>query len=368
MNDDYNRDLYCICGLPFDAITSIEAASKVIESVENRNQCFLSTPNLNFLIACEKDVDFRDSVINSELSIADGMPIIWIARLLGLPFQDRIAGSSLFEQLGKATDAKKILKVFFFGGEEGIAKRACEKIAQLYPAMRCGGYINPGFYSAYEMSKTEYIQIINASQSDFLVVSLGARKGQAWIENNRNFLSVPVISHLGAVINFVAGSVKRSPIIMQKMGLEWLWRIKEEPNLWRRYLHDGFALIRLLVNKVFPYALWMKMNRRHISYEKPVIEKVANSQSNEVHLRLLGSFHQEALEEFRSILRDLAKNQQNLILDLSGVSYIDSAFLGLILIHRKHCVSLGKTIEFKHIPTDVRKIFNWCGANFLLEA
>lgn len=84
------------------------------------------------------------------------------------------------------------------------------------------------------MSNAETIERINASGADFLVVSLGARKGQAWIMQNRQHLSVLLISHLDAMVNFVAGTVSRAQQWMQRFGLEWLWRIKEEPVLWRR--------------------------------------------------------------------------------------------------------------------------------------
>jgi len=89
------------------------------------------------------------------------------------------------------------------------------------------------------------LQAINASQADFLVVALGAKKGQAWILHNLEHLQVPVVSHLGAVVNFVAGTVQRAPAAWQRAGLEWLWRIKEEPALFGRYWNDGLALFGL---------------------------------------------------------------------------------------------------------------------------
>jgi len=80
----------------------------------------------------------------------------------------------------------------------------------------------------------------------------GRQKGQAWIEHNRTHITVPIISHLGAVINFVAGKLSRAPVWVQRTGLEWLWRIKEEPSLWRRYASDGLVLLKLLITRVVP--------------------------------------------------------------------------------------------------------------------
>lgn len=100
------------------------------------------------------------------------------------------------------------------------------------------------------MSAPELLAQINATGAHFLVVSLGAQKGQAWIVQNMEQLTIPVISHLGAVVNFVAGEVNRAPMWMRKVGLEWLWRIKEEPSLWRRYAADAWLVSRILFKRI----------------------------------------------------------------------------------------------------------------------
>ena len=104
MPPDFNRDVHCLFGLPFDAVTLAEAEQRVRSAADQRASCFLSTPNLNFLIGCQTDAAFRDSVINSDLSIADGAPILWLSKLLGIPIHERVAGSSLFERLRHGTD------------------------------------------------------------------------------------------------------------------------------------------------------------------------------------------------------------------------------------------------------------------------
>ena len=100
---DFRRRVVCILGMPFDVVTLQEAVQKVSDAATHDERCFLSTPNLNFTVAgmeggAAADV-FRDSVLRSDLSVADGMPLVWIARLLGLPIRERVAGSTLFEAL-----------------------------------------------------------------------------------------------------------------------------------------------------------------------------------------------------------------------------------------------------------------------------
>ena len=122
---DFGRKVHCLLGLPFDAIDTAGAVQRIRHSVRSRQPCFLSTPNLNFLVACRTDGAFRDSVINSDLSIADGMPLVWVARLLGIPIRERVAGSTVFEKLRTG----ERISVFFFGGLDGVAESACRKLS-----------------------------------------------------------------------------------------------------------------------------------------------------------------------------------------------------------------------------------------------
>lgn len=98
--DDFNREVYCLAGLPFDAISLPEGIRQVREAAMQSVPCFFSTPNLNIHIASQDDPKFREPVCQSDLSLADGMPLVWMAKLLGLPVCERVAGSDLFATLG----------------------------------------------------------------------------------------------------------------------------------------------------------------------------------------------------------------------------------------------------------------------------
>lgn len=240
-----------LASLPFHAIDVATTVHRLCVAMRDRQRLFLSTPNLNFLMTAQRDAAFRASVLHSDLSVADGMPILWLARRQGTPLPERVAGASLFEALrqgdGQAVLGRPI-KVFFFGGPPGVAQRACEVLNAEHAqggSMQGVGALCPGFGAVQEMSTPEVLAAINASDADFLVVALGAQKGQAWILHNLPHLQVPVVSHLGAVVNFVAGTVRRAPSAWQRWGLEWLWRIKEEPGLFKRYWADGWGFLRL---------------------------------------------------------------------------------------------------------------------------
>lgn len=255
---DFDRDVWCLLGVPLDAIGMSGALERVRRAARERRRLFLSTPNLNFLVTALRDPAFRGSLLRSDLNVADGMPVLWMAKLLGIPIAERVAGSDLFDRL-RDGDGGRPLRVFFFGGAEGVAEAACRQINARPGALVCVGHEYPGVGPVEALSRDEFLDRINRSGADFLVVALGARKGQAWIERNLPRLDVPVVSHLGAVINFVAGNVRRAPAWMRRCGLEWLWRIGEEPALWRRYALDGAALVELLLGRLIPLALELRL-------------------------------------------------------------------------------------------------------------
>jgi len=242
-----------ILGIPVDPVTLDEAVARVHQAAVQHERLFISTPNLNFLAQCHRDIEFLNALKRSDLILVDGTPLVWLGRLMGAPIPERVAGSDLFEALRlhpNPAESANPLKVFFFGGPDGVAKKAHETLNASHSNMRSVGYHYPGHGSITDMSAPELLAQINATGAHFLVVSLGAQKGQAWIVQNMEQLTIPVISHLGAVVNFVAGEVNRAPMWMRKVGLEWLWRIKEEPSLWRRYAADAWLVSRILFKRI----------------------------------------------------------------------------------------------------------------------
>jgi len=361
---DFRRHVHCLLGVPIDMVDTNDALARIRAAAVARIPCFVSTPNLNFLIACGTDAAFRDAVIQSDLSVADGMPLVWIARLLGMPIRERVAGSTLFEAL--RADAARPLSVYFFGGPAGAAEAACRRLNEEKRGLRCAGFHYPGMGDVEAMSADPVIAAINASGADFLVVALGARKGQAWIVRNLTRLRVPVVSHLGAVVNFVAGSVGRAPAWVQEAGLEWLWRIKEEPGLWRRYAGDGLALVRLLTTRVLPHAIHLRRHRRRFA-NRPDPKMDRTSHQGVLMLRLQGDWGNDQLEPLRREFAAAAATAREVWLDLGNVSQIDSAFVGLVLLLFGWQTKMGMRPNFVAVSPAARRVFRYCCAEFVLE-
>lgn len=364
MKVDFQRDVFCLLGLPFDAVDMAEAVQRVKDAAAQRIPCFISTPNLNFLINCLGDDRFRSSVIDSDLSIVDGMPLVWIARLMDIPIRTRVAGSDLFEQLRKESGAP--LKVYLFGGMAGVAEMACRRLNAESAGVVCVGHEYPGFGSVEEMSGDATIARINASGADFLLVALGASKGQAWIVHNRARISVPVVSHLGAVLNFIAGSVIRAPKWMQDCGLEWLWRIKEEPALWRRYVNDGRRLLGLFVTRILPHAIYIRDNW-------PSAEQMASARwevAEEEHsyaVRLWGPWTHVNLSPLRLVLSAAARVAKDVRVEMGGVTFISSSFLGLLILLSAHQKQHGRQLKLTSVPKPIQLLVKYNCAEYLFD-
>lgn len=360
--NDFDRNIHCLFGIPIDALDMRRAEQQVRAVITTRTPCFLSTPNLNFLIACQTDADFRASLIHSDLCIADGMPLVWIARLLGIPIRERVAGSDLFEALRGAESPP--VSVYFFGGKPGVAEAASHRVNQRPEGLRCVGYETPAFGPIHEISSEETIAKINASGADFLVVALGAKKGQAWIERNRARITVPLISHLGAVLNFTAGTVRRAPRGMQRVGLEWVWRIVAERNLWRRYCNDCWALLRLLATRVLPYAFYVKVQAPNQADLGTAALKLTTRAHGSV-LHCQGAWSAQNIDRLRPLFKNIAASAGDIELDMEQVTHVDSAFIGLTMMLYKHQQRLGKRFVISGMSTRVERIFRWNGAAFL---
>ena len=355
--DDLSREVYCILGMPVDAIGMHAVLRRIESAAAARTPFLISTPNLNFLVNSQLDRDFRESLILSDLCTADGMPIIWIAWLTGIPIKNRIAGSDIFDALKAEHSTAHPLKIFLFGGPEGVAAAASRVLNAQPSGLYCVGSLYPGFCSAEEMSRDDIIDNINSSGADFLVASLGAQKGQSWLQRNHHRLLIPVRAHLGASLNFQAGTVRRAPPIMRKFGLEWLWRIKEEPYLWRRYWNDGRVLLRLLFTHVLPFAFWtwwlrLKYERRG---EDLIITQAHDHES--VTVSLSGPANARHVDKAIPAFREAIATKKRITLDFSNTRSIDARFLGLLLMLKKKLKSTGAAPTFVGLSPALERIF-----------
>lgn len=362
----FDRPVYALLGIPVDALSTVQTCDRLVDAVRTESPCFFTTPNLNFLVACQTDANFRDSVVDSDLVVADGQPLVRIAKLLDIPITERVAGSTVFERLRRRR-YEDPLAVYFFGGPEGIAERASNRLSDEHVGMTGVGAHYPGFGSFDDMLAPTVLSSINAQKVDILVVALGAKKGQAWIQAARHHLDAKVITHLGAVVNFVAGTVKRAPAFLQNSGMEWAWRIYQEPGLFRRYFSDGKTYLSLLFKHVLPL-------RR---YQRKLTRKYHGAGPNTINVRaaadlfcleVIGFASNELLPNLRTNLKELLSRPPTEVqIDLSQCRYLDAAFLGQVLLLLKVQRSRNQPLLIKNPSPEVKKLFELHAVAYLLQ-
>lgn len=353
--DDFRRNVWCLMGIPIDAVTINETSDLVRTAAKTRERLSFVTPNVNWLVSTWKNPEMRRLVIDADLSVIDGAPLVAMAKRLGLPITERVAGSDLYEHLEQSEEEP--LTVFFFGGREGAAKAAHEKTLQDETrALRSVGWLNPGFGDIAAMSTPDKISAINKAAPQFIVVALGAAKGQKWIDHNAEHLNAPAIAHLGAVVDFTAGTVKRTPPWIAKAGFEWLWRIFAEPSLWKRYAKDAMSLAGLLSFKFLP----QKLNnpQKSLPDAKTFSFAMCTGLKNDpCVIKLKGTLIYNHLHPVRAQFRKAANLGEDVILDFKDVIHIDLAFLGQCLMLEKHLTRHGKSIRLQNLTPAMRKNF-----------
>jgi N-acetylglucosaminyldiphosphoundecaprenol N-acetyl-beta-D-mannosaminyltransferase len=362
--DDLSREVYCFLGFPIDVIEMPSVMRRIESAVASSSAYFLSTPNLNYLANSQSDPEFRESLLLSDLCIVDGMSVVWSARLMGIPVKGRAAGSDVLAELKAKHNSEKPLRVFLFGAPEGVAAAASRALNAQPGGVRCVGLLYPGFGDVEELSGDDVIDTINSSGADFLVISLGSKKGQLWLKRNHSRLTIPVRAHFGASLNFEAGTVKRAPRVLQNCGLEWLWRIKEEPFLWRRYWHDGKLLAALLYSNILPLAIYQLRLKNRRNSEDAVVTEVHGDAY--LQIRISGYAISRNVDKIIPVFRNAIAMKKRTIIDLSNTCAIDPRVLGLILMLRKALKgSVGDPV-FVGLSTELKKVFCLNGMGFLL--
>jgi N-acetylglucosaminyldiphosphoundecaprenol N-acetyl-beta-D-mannosaminyltransferase len=198
------------------------------------------TANLEILRQIKTNPEMRAFAKAADLVVADGMPLVWASKLAGDRQLHRVAGSSLIYPLAEmSTRAER--SVFFLGGEPGAADRTAEVLSERYPGFRVAGTLCPPFGFEEDPRELEAIrQALHGAKPDIVLVCLGAPKQEQLISLLKDEFPATWFLGLGISLGFVSGQVRRAPEGMQKLGLEWVHRMAQEPRrLGRRYLVDG---------------------------------------------------------------------------------------------------------------------------------
>lgn len=218
-----------ILGVPFDLVTPEETLERIGAMIASGRPHYLATANVDFLVQALEDAELRRILFDAHLVLADGMPVVWASRFLGNPLPCRVTGSDLVPRL-LAEAEKRGWRVFLLGGAEDSLRRAADNIRIQYPRLALAGAFSPPFRPLLEMDHEDILRRLHEAKPDLLFVAFGCPKQEKWLKMHYRRAGVPVGIGVGATIDFLAGTFRRAPVWMQRTGLEWVFRLLQEPR------------------------------------------------------------------------------------------------------------------------------------------
>ena len=238
-------------GLSIDNLTYAELCAHIDARIANHDPGYIVTPNTDHVCRFHRDENFRGAYGGASLVLADGVPLLWVARMLGMPIREKLSGSDLVPQLSKHA-AEHGYSVFFFGGSEGTAENTAARLKRVNPSLKVSGTYFPPFgfdQNPDEVAKS--VEAVKAAAPDLCFIALGTPKQEVLMRDYCVEMNVPVLIGVGAAFDFVSGRIRRAPRWVQTAGFEWLWRLAQEPSrLWRRYLVEDLVFLRIVWNEL----------------------------------------------------------------------------------------------------------------------
>jgi N-acetylglucosaminyldiphosphoundecaprenol N-acetyl-beta-D-mannosaminyltransferase len=222
-----------VLGVPIDPLTMEDVLSLVDQAIERRARLHIGVVNAAKLVNMRRESHLREDVLASDVILADGMPIVWASRLLGNPLPERVAGIDLMLEILRR-GAVRGYRVYCLGATQDVLDRAVERMLADFPGIAIVGRRN-GYFAAEEAEAVA--QEIRAARPDVLFVAMTSPKKENFLHRFSPHMQVPVCHGVGGSFDVLAGKVRRAPVAWQRLGLEWLYRVLQEPRrLWKRYL------------------------------------------------------------------------------------------------------------------------------------
>lgn len=243
---------------PYNVVnaTLSDCVALSLDAIAVRKRTFFACLNPHSLVVGDVDRRFQSALQSSELLVADGVGVVVAARLLGCSRLERVTGPEFFLALSKAMDSSEIQKsVYFLGSSECVLDAIVKRFREDYPNVRIAGCYSPPFMDNFDITENKKIlDLVSSANPDVLWVGLSAPKQEKWIFSHRDAIRATFVGAIGAAFDFYAGSVPRAPLILRRLGLEWLYRLAVEPaRLWRRVFVSGpiflFRVVCLVLSR-----------------------------------------------------------------------------------------------------------------------
>lgn len=244
-NFKYERNVK-IGKVGFNAMTQRELIDLIENVPLNDSSAYITFTGVQIIVKADRATEVADAQNNATICAGDGMPVKWIAQKHGIKCE-RCSGPDIMSKI-LAEGVVKGRRHYFYGTTDETLSLLKEKLNDKYPGIIIAGMYSPPFRPLTPEEDEQVTLMINLAKPDYLWVGLGAPKQDYWIQAHQNSIKHCRMMGVGAAFHFLAGTVKRAPVTVQNIGLEWLYRLLQEPrHLWKRYLIEGpkFILICL---------------------------------------------------------------------------------------------------------------------------
>ena len=242
------RPSFQVLGVRVDAVQIADVVDQMKEWIRERKGCHsIAATGMHGIVEAQRDPCFKEILNATDLVVPDGTPLVWVGRRQGHDLLRRVYGPDLMLAFCGETQAKGY-RDFFYGGEPGVAEQLAESLKLRFPGIQVAGTYSPPFRPLSQEEDDEIVSMISRAAPDVLWVGLGAPKQERWMHEHRSKLKVPVIVGVGAAFDMISGRTRQAPRWMREHGLEWLFRLFQEPRrLWRRYLIYGTQFIAWII-------------------------------------------------------------------------------------------------------------------------
>lgn len=213
-------------GVRVHAVSMDEAVRYILHFARERSLHQVVTADSSMVVMAQSDHHLQDIINRADLVTPDSIGILWACRRYGIAMPERVSGADLVTRLVQAS-AQNGIKLYFLGAQPGVAEEAAQRLRTRYPGANIVG-CHHGYFSPDE--EPQVIQSIREAQPDVLCVAMGIPKQEKWIDLHRNTLEVPVSIGVGGTFDVLSGRMRRAPLWMQRIGMEWLWRVGQNPR------------------------------------------------------------------------------------------------------------------------------------------
>ncbi len=349
MKNEIHKSL-SLFGIPLGNRTKDQTVADIFALINqfdnDRKSRYVATINVDFLVntlswhhTSARYPELLSVLRHADIVTADGMPLVWMSKLLGTPLTERVTGADIVPKVAGVA-ATKNKSIYLLGGDIEVAKNAAEILKRNSPGLAIAGVSSPFVHvegqalgDVFE-EDVKIIDEINASGADILMIAFGNPKQEIWFNRNWDKLKVPVSLGIGGTFSFITADVKRAPIWMQKSGLEWIYRISQDPKrLWKRYFKGFFKMIYMAAPIIIE-------NKIRNGFRSSAIRQSEHSQKiNTVEfgfindrfklINLPENCSKKCIEHFQAI-RTEARIKFTYIIDFKNVKHIDPYFMAYL--------------------------------------